>query len=92
MDIGQTWNTVTMKTEGPGVPPQRVDYLFRVEGAEPIVAANGVTYPTFRIHRTDNDTADGSTKEMILWFSPYVGMVKRQILEFHLDLKSATLK
>jgi hypothetical protein len=50
--------------------------------------------PTLHASRAavDSDTADGSAKEMIIWFSPYVGMIKRQILEFQLDLKVAELK
>src|SRR3954454_1966885 len=85
------WSTTTTRTEGPGSRPTTVTYHFTVQAAAPVQTASG-TYPAFKILRQDNDTADGITKEATIWFSPYVGMVQRQLLEFQLDLKGSNLK
>lgn len=91
MDVGDEWSTTTTRTEGLGSRPTTVTYRFIVQAAEQVKTASG-TYPAFKVLRQDNDTGDGSTKELTIWFSPYVGMVKRQILEFDLDLKGSSLR
>ena len=91
MDVGDEWSTTTTRTEGPGSRPTTVTYHVTVQDAALVQTASG-TYPAFKILRQDNDTGDGSTKEATIWFSPYVGMVQRQLLEFQIDLKGSNLK
>ncbi len=88
MDVGQEWSTTVTRVEGGR--SRIVTYRFRVEGAETVTVAAGA-YPAFRIRAQDTDTIDGSVKEATLWFSPYVGLVKRQILEFTTELREADL-
>jgi hypothetical protein len=91
MDVGDEWSTTTTRTEGVGSRPTSVVYRFTVLAAEPVQTASGA-YPAFKILRQDNDTGDGSTEELTIWFSPYTGMVKRQVMGFTLDLKGSNLR
>ena len=91
MDVGQEWSTTTQRSEPPSGHTNTVTYNFKVEGAE-LVQTPGGAYPTFRIQRTDNDTANGTLEQMTIWFSPYIGLVKRQLLNFDFTLKQAALR
>lgn len=92
MDIGQTWETTTTRTAGPGSRPQTVTYRSTVEGAETIEASPGTYFPTYRIRRQDTDTADGSTRETLLWVSPYVGLVRLQTAGLTITLRGTSLR
>lgn len=89
MDVGQEWSTEVGRLNGG--TPQMVTYRFRVEAAETVVTPGGA-FQAFRIHQEDTDTTDGSVKEATIWFSPYIGVVKRQILEFTGEVKAMDLR
>jgi hypothetical protein len=91
MDVGQEWSTTTQRSEPLSGRTNTVTYSFKVEGAELVQTPAGA-YPTFRIQRTDNDTANGALEQLTIWFSPYIGLVKRQILDFDFTLKQAALR
>ncbi|MGN6360889.1 MAG: hypothetical protein ACTHNK_10930, partial [Thermomicrobiales bacterium] len=91
LDVGQQWSTTTQRSETPSGHTSTVTYSFKVEGAELVQTPSGA-YPAYRIQRTDNDTATGELEQMTIWFSPYIGLVKRQLLDFNVTLKQATLR
>lgn len=90
LEVGQRWETTTTRTAGPGSRPQVVRYSFTVEGTETIATSSG-TYPAFRIRRQDTDTADGSTRETVIWFSPYFGLTRQQTPDGTIEVRGTSL-